>query len=984
MENIASDFNRFLAHSNALPKPYSIADAARWLQQWEEAAVRHPDADLTHWMQQAAQPVHPARPMLDAVFGNSPYLSRLLLLYPYLLQDFTALGADKAYDCLQAALTVGRPDNNPQALMQWLRINKGKLALLVALCDISGAWPLEQVTGALSDFADACLHHALDALLQAAALRKEIQLPHLDSPSKDSGIIVLGMGKLGGHELNYSSDIDLIVFFEPDRLQYRGRHTEQHFMNKLAHDLVNIMQERTAHGYVFRTDLRLRPDPASTPPAVTTTAALYYYESVGQNWERAAMIKARPVAGDIEAGERFLKSIAPFMWRRSLDFAAINDIHSIKRQMDSTQGTDIQLSGHNIKLGQGGIREIEFYTQIHQLIWGGRQTSLRIRGTCDTLARLTDLNLIDTDLLDMLRESYAFLRKLEHRLQMVADEQTHSMPESAEGIAHISCFMGYPSLTQFEKDFLRCLNDVHTLYASSFQSAEQLGEEGNLVFTGVAHDPETLNTLRHMGYSYPEVISETVMGWHHGSRRATRTKRARELLTELMPVLLKRLSETANPDAAFLKFNEFLCNLPAGVQLFSLFNVNPHLLGLIADIMGSAPTLADTLSKSPELLDAVLYEDFYAALPSAVMLEQQLGEALAVAADFEEQMDGLRRFRNERQFQAGVQLLKRMISAQQAGAFLSTLADVVLHKALDVVQQEFTRTYGHIKDSRFAIIALGKLGSREMTFSSDIDLVFIYDVPDFEAISDGEKGFSASVYFNRFAQRYLNALSGMGREGRLYEVDTRLRPSGKQGLLAVSTKALAHYFEELAWTFEYMAFTKARVVYGTDSLKTELEDFIRSQLSKQRDLEKLRQDVLDMRQRIESEHGTGNPWDIKYVRGGLIDIDFMAQYLMLRHAPKAPGAKPGSASEIFHWLQHTGRLEAHTATALIDADRFLGQIFNMLRLCCDRQFDEVSAPPGLKKLLVESVREEDFNTLKKRLIAIEHSVHQRYIALLSD
>jgi glutamate-ammonia-ligase adenylyltransferase len=585
-------------------------------------------------------------------------------------------------------------------------------------------------------------------------------------------------------------------------------------MNKLAHELVSIMQDRTKDGYVFRTDLRLRPDPASTPPAVTTDAAYYYYESVGQNWERAAMIKARPVAGDMEAGEKFLKSLTPFMWRRNLDFAAINDIHSIKRQMDSRENKNIKPQGHNIKLGLGGIREIEFYTQIHQLIWGGREPSLRLRATCDTMIMLREFGLITEDKEATLKNAYVFLRELEHRIQMVADEQTHSLPDTDAEFKNIAEFMGYENTDKFSGKLLKHLYAVHDIYSSSFKSAENLGDTGNLVFTGTTHDEETLNTLRTMGYTQPEVVSEIIMGWHHGGARATRTKRARELLTEMMPALLKRLSETANPDVAFLKFDEFLKKLPAAIQLFSLFQMNPHLLGLIADIMGSAPTLSNSLSHTPELLDAVIYEDFYADLPTREQLETQLQEKLKHVELFEDHMEHLRQFRGEKQFQAGVHLLKHMIDAREAGEFLTVLAECMLNQALDAVILEFEKTYGKIPGGRFAIIALGKLGSRELTFLSDIDLVFVYDAPDFEAYSDGEKSFTASVYYNRLTQRLLNALTGMGRDGRLYEVDTRLRPSGKDGSLAVSRQALINYFEGAAWTFEYMAFTKARVIAG--------------------------------------------------------------------------------------------------------------------------------------------------------------------------
>ncbi len=912
--------------------------------------------------------------------AHSPFLKRLIELYPDFVADIGGRGADSVYAEFSKCLgELSDKDWEQAALMRELRSAKGKLALLTALADIAQVWPLEKITAALSDFAQACLNITTNHLLQSAKKRDEIE----HGQSKGSGLIILGMGKLGGRELNYSSDIDLIIFYEPGKLGYKGRSNEQKFMNKLAQDLVFVMQERTADGYVFRTDLRLRPDPASTPPAVTIEAAYYYYEGVGQNWERAAMIKARPMAGDIEAGEKFIKGLTPFMWRRHLDFAAINDIHSIKRQMDSRQNRDIQAKGHNIKLGLGGIREIEFFVQIHQLIWGGREASLRLRATCNTLAVLRDMGIITAEKETTMRTAYGFLRTLEHRIQMVNDEQTHDLPEGDAEFKNISEFMGYENIELFTSDLLRHLHAVHAIYASSFRGAEKLGDSGNLVFTGVTHDEETLKTIRAMGYENPEVVSEIIMGWHHGSCRATRTKKARELLTEMMPAILKRLSETVSPDSAFLKFNEFLKKLPASTQIFSLFQMNPGLLGLIADIMGSAPTLATTLSTMPELLDAVLYEDFYQKLPSPVYLEEQLYEQMRHIEYFEDQMDKLRQFRNEKQFQAGVQFLKHMVDVEQTGFFLSNLAEIMVQQSLKAVLADFEKTYGKIAGSRFAIIALGKLGSREMTFSSDIDLVFIYTTPDFEAASDGEKSFTASVYYNRLSQRLLSALSGMGRDGRLYEVDTRLRPSGKQGLLAVSFQALTHYFAELAWTFEYMALTKARVVAGDESLREELGIFIARQIHKDRDDEKLRADVADMRERIAASHVTSNPWDIKYIRGGLTDIDFIAQYLMLRYAPNLLGIKPGGAQDIFAMLKQAGCLDTKTVDELSAAYQFLGQLFNMLRICVSHQFEENTAPAGLKKLLVETVHEKDFESLSARLLETEKMVFGYYQKLLN-
>lgn len=908
----------------------------------------------------------------------SPYLAGLSARYP----ELYARARTEPLDTIIQAECFSPPaeSTSQTELMRHLREAKNKLALLVAIADISGAWKLEEVTRTLSQFADHALSQTLTFLLNEAQKRGEITLPADDA----TGIIILGMGKLGGFELNYSSDIDLIIFFEQGALSYTGRGSEQKFMNKLAQDIVTIMQERTQDGYVFRTDLRLRPDPASTPPAINVLAAYNYYESVGQNWERAAMIKARPVAGDIAAGEQFLQGLAPYIWRRNLDFAAINDIHSIKRQMDARGIRNIQMAEHNIKLGLGGIREIEFYVQIHQLIWGGRKPILRNRRTLDTLSLLVKEGLVDENDAETLSNAYRFYRTVEHRLQMVNDAQTHTLPTDEAALNNIAHFCGYMDLASFEKDLLHHLHAVHDIYSASFKSEGELGDAGgNLVFTGVSSDPETVKTLERMGYKEAERICEIIMGWHHGSKRCTRTKRARELLTELMPSLLARLAATANPDAAFLKFDEFLTDLPAAIQLFSLFQANKDLLGLIADIMGSAPALADTLAKSPELIENVLFSDFYEALPDKTQLTEQARERLAFVRDTEEALDHLTYLRNERQFQAGVQFLKGMIGAAQLGRFLTSLAEVVIKEVLAAIQTEFEKTYGRIAGAEFSIIALGKCGSREMTFHSDLDLVFVYKVEDFEALSDGDKPFSASVYYNRFAQRLVNAFSNLNRGGKLYDIDTRLRPSGKQGLLAVSDKALSHYFEELAWTFEYMAFTKARAMAGDATLSAWLTDFIRTQITKPRDAEKLRTDVHEMRTRMEEGHPAENIWDLKHVRGGLTDIDFIAQYLLLLHAPNHAGTPIGNSDQILTWCKKCELLDKNTITTLVKANEFLNQLFHLLRLCAGGVLDEEKTQQGLKKLLCESVNAPDFETLKETLAKVEQSVKAAYGSIIA-
>lgn len=581
------------------------------------------------------------RALLDAVFGNSPYLGRCLALEVDSLRAFLADGPDAAFAALMADTEQSLDRETSQSrVMTGLRHAKRRAALIAGLADIAGLWPLEKVTGALTDLAEESIHVAARYVLGAAAAQGSIELTDASNPEKGSGYIILGMGKLGARELNYSSDIDLIVLYDADCVRGATPETMGSTFIKATRQLVSFIDARTADGYVFRTDLRLRPDPGVTPVAISAEAAESYYESVGQNWERAAMIKARPVAGDIEAGERFLHHLRPYIWRKNLDFAAIQDVHSIKRQINAHRGgARIAVNGHNIKLGRGGIREIEFFCQTQQLIWGGRIPELRDRGTVATLAALARIERIDRQTADEMTEAYGFLRRLEHRLQMVNDEQTHDIPRTDEGVADIATFMGYDTDAAFRGDLLHHLGRVEHHYAHLFEEAPELGAGGALVFTGGENHPDTVKTLEEMGFADGGSISNIVRSWHHGRYRATRSERARQILTEMMPRLLQAFASTATPDKAFARFDEFVAGLPAGVQIFSMFHANPPILDMVAEIMGGAPRIADWLSRNPSLLDAVLTGDFMEPLGPRSELEMELEVILEEANDYEDVLE---------------------------------------------------------------------------------------------------------------------------------------------------------------------------------------------------------------------------------------------------------------------------------------------------------------------------------------------------------
>ena len=918
---------------NRLPRPAAQRLTALGFAAWDEALAAAPD-DPTAQAARAWSAAPQGRRLLEAIFGNSPFLGGLAAKEWRFLNRLAAEGPDALFDEIAAAIeTPDDPGEDGSGLMRRLRIAKRRTALLAAVAELAGAWSLERQMAALSRFAAASVGAALRHLLRQAAAKDMVALPDPADPERHSGLIVLGLGKLGGGELNYSSDIDLILFFDPAKSQVTAREGVQPFFSRLARDLVRLMEERTGDGYVFRTDLRLRPDPASTPAAMSVAAAMAYYESVGQNWERAALIKARPIAGDRIAGRRLLRELRPFLWRKHLDFAAIQDIHSIKRQINAHRGGGrIAVEGHDVKIGRGGIREIEFFAQTQQLIWGGRLPQLRVRATCEALRRLAACGRVDPATAATLIDDYRFLRRVEHRLQMVDDQQTHRLPADRDGIERLAVFLGYDGAEPFAAELTAHLSSVERHYAELFERAPSLANPGNLVFTGSEDDPDTLRTLARLGFVDPAAVAALVRSWHHGRIRATRSQRVREILTELVPELLRVFGATSHPDAALRRFDQFLSHLPAGVQLFSLFQANPGLLALVADVMAGAPRLAEQLAQRPALLDVVLAEGFFARPADRAGLAADLAEALAGAADFADTLDLLRRWAGERRFQVGVQLLRRALDGEAAGKALADIAETALAALLPTVEAEFAQRHGWVPGGAFAVIGLGRLGSREMTLASDLDLILIYDArPGIEG-SDGAQPLSVPAYYARLSQRLIGAVTAPTAEGALYPVDMRLRPSGAAGPIASSFESFARYQREAAWTWEHMALTRARPIAGDAALRHRVEETIAAVLRSPRDPRRLAADVADMRRRIAAEHPRPSPWDLKNRRGGLIDIEFIAQYLMLREAARSPQVLRRATAEALSALAAAGALPARAEHELFEALALLRQVQAVLTL----------------------------------------------------
>ena len=955
-------------------------------QRWQESADRSDDAALQKFAADAlADPQGSA--LLAAVFGNSPFLSQCTISDLEFARRLLENGPDAAFGEALAAAEDGSAlaSETSDQVKQRLRVAKRRAALSIGVADIANIWPLEQITAALSEFACAALGASCRHLLREMHESGALALPNPDDPEADSGLIVLGMGKLGARELNYSSDIDLIVLFDQDTVPYAGEDGLQHLFTRFARNLVALMDERTRDGYVFRTDLRLRPDPGATPPAISVLAAELYYESVGQNWERAAMVKARPVAGDEQAGMAFLDILRPFMWRRSLDFAAIQDIQSIKRQINAHRGgAEIAVAGHNIKLGRGGIREIEFYAQTQQLIWGGRDPELRVRGTIEAISRLTAAGHVEVDTLSDLTKAYAFHRRLEHRLQMIDDRQTHELPDDEEGLRRIAIFLGYEELAGFTADLLAQLRIVETHYAALFEDDGDLAGPGNLVFTGADDDPDTLKTLAEMGFAEPAVVSGMVRVWHTGRYRPTRSARARELLTELVPSILEAISASPNPDLAFRRFNDFLEGMPAGVQLFSLFTAHPDLFDLVAEIMGSAPKLAGWLSRYPILLDGVLSRDFFDFIPGPDEMASELFEALDMAPDFQDFLDIERRWANDKVFQVGAHMLRGRMSPVEASTPLSDVADSCLKALLPEIESAFAADHGKIPGGTMAVVAFGKLGSREMTVSSDLDLMFVYDCPLDTVGSDGQKSLSPGQYYARLCQRFIGAITAPTGEGKLYKVDMRLRPAGEAGPIASSFEGFIKYQEAEAWTWERQALTRARVICAEGDLGARFEEVMQSVLTAPRDAEKLASEVREMRDRLRKKHGTDDVWSVKHVRGGLVDIEFIAQYLQLRHAAGEPNILAGDTGSVLKAAGRLGLINAEIAADLYAATLLWRNVQGILRLTVEGIFEPDMAAPALKAVIARACLAVDFDALTQTMQRAAARTVRHYDTLLGS
>jgi [glutamine synthetase] adenylyltransferase / [glutamine synthetase]-adenylyl-L-tyrosine phosphorylase len=917
---------------------------------------------------------HPgAGKVMAAIAEGSPYLWRVIQRWPEWLPPLLASPPDVSLEAVLTSTRRAAETGDQAEVMRILRHNRAKAALLIALTDIGGVFDTVAVTEAITAFADAAVQAALRFGLDEMVREGRLKVPDAAEPERGLGLFVLALGKHGARELNYSSDIDLTIFYDPEAPGIASADDPQQVAVTLVKGIVKLLNERNADGYVERVDLRLRPDPGLTPIAMPVQAALGYYESVGQNWERAAMIKARPVAGDIAAGNAFLGDLEPFIWRKYFDYAAIADIHAMKRQIYAVRGHDqIAVSGHDLKVGRGGIREIEFFVQTQQLVYGGRRPGLRGARTLDMLAELAREGWVSPAASTELGKAYRFLRNLEHRVQMVNDEQTQKLPKNEDELTALARFAGF-TRAGLEKELVREMKIVERHYARLFETVPGLASAaGSLVFTGVEDDPETLNTLRRLGFQRPEMVAETVRGWHFGRRPAITTPRAREIVTELVPGLLEAFGNASDPDGALLTFDNALQHMPAAVELFSILKNNVELLRLFAEILGTAPRLSAIVANSPHVLDVLVDPEFVGGLTIAAA-RARIAPRLGREEDFELFLDRARELARAERFLLGTRVLSRVLPLGEAGFAHTAIAEIFLDLVLARTRTEFAKAHGEIEDATMILVGYGKAGSREMTANSDLDLVVIYDAPP-EAMSDGARPLMPAEYFARLTQRLVSALSAPMRSGTLYEIDLRLRPSGRKGTVATSLAGFQDYQTTEAETWEHMALSRARPLAGDVALAQEWHGVAASVLQQSRKRKSILADAASMRGLMAQSKPGRDAFDVKDWPGGLVDCEFIAQVLVLLHAAEHPSmlglGTPGALVE----AARLGLLAEEDADTLVAAWQLQSALTQATRLCLPEAFDEKDVSPVFKRRLAGLLDFPDFAFLSTELKGAQKKV----------
>jgi glutamate-ammonia-ligase adenylyltransferase len=922
------------------------------------------------------------RQQLLTILGGSAFLAGIMCRKDCFVEKLLAEGGiDHPHDEAQmlADLRARIPDSAdfPQ-LQAGLRQYKVEQILRIGSRDLCGLAELEEVTAELSGLAAASLQKAYEVCGQQ--LQQEYGEPletDEEGQQQRAEMTILGMGKFGGNELNFSSDIDLIYCYSTTNGETTGgskgeKISLHRYFVKLAELVSRALHQVTEDGFVFRVDTRLRPDGNSGDLAISVAAAEAYYESWGQSWERAAMIKARPVAGSIELGNELLKRLKPFIYRRYLDFGMIEDIKLMKMKINASLGREKDWES-NLKLGRGGIREIEFFIQALQLINAGTRPQLQQRNSLQMLKILEKEGLVAAEEQQLLSEAYRFLRTVEHRIQIVQERQTHSLPSQQRELRTLVRRCGFAGLDSFTAELERYRQAVVNVFNDLFHSEgeEELATrpEVNIIFDPEANVDLVKDLLEEKGFKNPDAAYETLLWLRAGDPQKRMTERGRRCLEKLAPLLLSELLDSANPDQALNNLERFLRGIRARTSYFSLLAENPGIVKLLIALFSSSQLLSRIFIQRPELLDTLVARSYAVEDKNRRQLAESLAEHMALAEDYELQLDALRRFRNEEFLRIALSDLHGQLKQGQGAKQLSWVAEVCLEQAIDMARKELAVRFGapyaedaaaDAEETAFAVVGMGKLGGLELNYHSDLDIIFIYDTegrtrPTQGTVPERFRELSNHEYFAKLAQRIISALTLVTREGAVYEIDTRLRPSGNQGPLVTSLSAFKRYHHESAQPWERQAMTKARVVCGPEEFPARLQQLIAEMAFGRPVPDTLQSEIYRLRTRMEKEIAKENEahFNIKTGRGGLVDVEFIAQYLQLRYAGQIKDLWIQNTLDILRVLAQNDILHAAEAAQLVNGYKFLRRLENKLRLLHDQSINELSSDPKiLRKVAV--------------------------------
>ena len=950
-------------------RPYHQDQAVAGVDLLREAAAREGRDALG-----AALETPAGRGFFSFLCGNSPHLSLLLQRDPELTQALVTEAPDAISARVRGDLAAADPAMDRDRLMTFLRRQRNRVAVLAAVYDCFDICGVMQCAELLSDMAD----HAV-RLTVSHLLLDRVERGDLEAPAGDRwGYFVLALGKHGSRELNYSSDIDLIVLYDPECVRYTGSRTLGECFVRVTQDLIRILQSRTGDGYVFRTDLRLRPDPSSTPVAVTVDFALNYYRRFGRTWERTALIKARPVAGDLTAGAAYLERLSPFIWDEALDFTSVEEIRSVSEQIHDFHGHQaVRAAGHNVKLGRGGIREVEFFVHMHQLAYGGRNRRLRGSRLLPMLETLDREHHIMPRETATLRDAYLLLRRVEHRLQMVNDTQTQKLPESDAGLEHVACFLGLDSAQELVRRIESVAGEVHDLYRARFNVPESEQDLAATILDGPDQHPDAVARLEAAGFTRAAAAIRVLKGWAEGRHASTDSERARATIREILHEIVDALGRTTDPDRALARLDRFLAALPDDLAFFAMLRANTWLLNLIAVVMGSAPRMADVLEGNPRLLQAVLDPSFFLPIPEREVLARELDERLAGRQDAAERVEQVAAWAGDRRFQVAVQALENLVTVDEASTSLAEVAGTVIERLQRDVLEGMCEQHGPVPGGGCAVVAGGRLGAGEMSFGSDLDLLFVADFAA-GAQSAGPRPIAARIFYRQAAAEMVSRLRSRSAYGRLYELDERLRPAGRIEPPVMTLDELRDHYVGPASTSELMFLTRASVVSGDAGTSAAVTAAIAGALARPRDPGRLLQEVARRREAIVAAHLAADPFDVQHVRGGLGDLESLAQYLRLRHAHGAPQVLVGATASCFEVLGAADLIPQSEASLLAGAVRMQRTLQALLRLTWSRGAPVREAPASMQRKLATALECAGFDELDAKLRATQAAAFEVY------